>query len=51
MIAAPGSLQQARGILRDLADHHLTPDAAAGTHHTRPAFILASAIIWSSRRR
>ncbi|MEE1792288.1 AarF/UbiB family protein [Streptomyces sp. BE308] len=63
MIAAPGSLQQGREILRNLANHAPTaPTAANGTasartrspadtHHTRAALILAAAIIWSSRRR
>ncbi|MFE4366665.1 ABC1 kinase family protein [Streptomyces sp. NPDC056835] len=63
MIAAPGSLQQGREILRNLAGDGLTPHSAtSGTkpgrnqppttsHHTRAALILAAAIIWSSRRR
>ncbi|MCX5071354.1 hypothetical protein OHA84_34575 [Streptomyces sp. NBC_00513] len=63
MIAAPGSLQQGREILRNLADHACAPPTAAtgavsgrgrlsaDAHHTRAALILAAAIIWSSRRR
>ncbi|MGW6239439.1 ABC1 kinase family protein [Streptomyces sp. NPDC055094] len=63
MIAAPGSLQQAREILRNLANHDSAPTSTANgsafgrgrpsthAHHTRPALILAAAIIWSSRRR
>ncbi|MFG2227640.1 ABC1 kinase family protein [Streptomyces sp. NPDC048644] len=63
MIAAPGSLQQGRGILRNLADNDLTLRIATGggkpgprqpstnPHYTRAALILATAIIWSSRRK
>ncbi|MEV6077599.1 hypothetical protein AB0L80_21170 [Streptomyces sp. NPDC052069] len=63
MIAAPGSLQQGREILRNLANHAPAPPTAAdgtvsartrpstNTHHTRAALVLAAAIIWSSRRR
>lgn len=62
MIAAPGSLQQAREILRNLASHAPAPPPAAKgaasggrpsatRHHTRPALILAAALIWSGRRR
>ncbi|MFD4828456.1 ABC1 kinase family protein [Streptomyces uncialis] len=62
MIAAPGSLQQGREILRNLADQRTPPTTANGaasgrsrnpahTHHTRAALILAAAVIWSRRGR
>ncbi|WP_411119875.1 ABC1 kinase family protein [Streptomyces sp. 058-1L] len=62
MMAAPGSLQQGREILRKLADHPTPTTTANGTtssrrrpatrtDHTRAAIILAAAIIWSRRRR
>jgi ubiquinone biosynthesis protein len=63
VIAAPGSLQQGRGILHNLAGTDLTARAAAkradpghhqhstGSHHTRAALILAAAIIWSNRMK
>ncbi|MFJ1936351.1 MULTISPECIES: hypothetical protein, partial [unclassified Kitasatospora] len=63
IIAAPGTLQQSRNILRNLADNDLTLSittptdgpgrnrTAAGPNHTRAALILAAAIIWAARHR
>lgn len=63
MIAAPGSLQQSREILRNLAGNEhpprITTDrarvghhrAAVESHHTGAALLPAAAIIWSGRRR
>ncbi|WP_406403072.1 hypothetical protein [Streptomyces uncialis] len=62
MIAAPGSLQQGREILRNLADQRTPPTTANGaasdrsrnpahTHHTRAALVLAAAVVRSRRGR
>ncbi|WP_227024972.1 ABC1 kinase family protein [Streptomyces tsukubensis] len=62
MIAAPGSLQQGREILRNLAEPPTRPTAARGaaagrsrssahSHHTRAALILAAAVMGSRRGR
>ncbi len=63
MIAAPGTLQQGRGILRHLADNDLTlritntggppghGRTATGPDHTRAALVLAAAVIWAARNR
>ncbi|MEV7930854.1 AarF/UbiB family protein [Kitasatospora sp. NPDC088779] len=56
IIAAPGTLQQSRNILRNLADNDLTLSITNTTDrpdhsHTHAALILAAAIIWAARHR
>ncbi|MFJ3216485.1 hypothetical protein ACIPLC_11255 [Kitasatospora sp. NPDC086801] len=56
IIATPGTLQQGRDILRNLADNDPTlriantPDRPDHSH-THAALILAAAIIWAARHR